>query len=68
MSNGVLGALIGIGFLIIVNIVTVAYLFGKLTQKVDGLNHLITALSKSLEKLEERQIALENWVYKKTTP
>ncbi len=42
-----IGALIGVGFLTIVNIATVAFLFGKLTQQVKGHEQRIRDLEKA---------------------
>ena len=47
MDSGIIGALMGIGFLTIVNVATVAYLFGKLNQKVDDLCGRVLRLEKS---------------------
>ena len=46
MGDSIIGALIGIGGLTIVNVVTIAYLFGKLNQKVDDLRQRVTRLEK----------------------
>jgi len=51
MNGNVIGALIGIGFLTVVNIGTVSYLFGRLNQKVDDLCRRVSRL----EKAEDRK-------------
>lgn len=51
MDSSIIGALIGIGFLTIVNVVTVAYLFGRLNQKVDDLCRRVSRLEKQADTI-----------------
>lgn len=46
MDTGITAALIGIGMLVIINIVAVAYSYGKLSQKVNDFCQRVDRLEK----------------------
>ena len=56
MSDAIVGALIGVSFLTIVNVMTVAYLFGKLNQKVDDLCRRVARLEVITDKSQRVEV------------
>jgi len=67
MTGAIISAVIGVAFLVILNIVVFAYAHGKLTQRVKDLsitvnNHILTelqAINKRLDNIAERISHLE---------
>jgi len=56
MSDAIIGAVIGVGFLTVVNVVTVAFLFGKLNQKVDDLCRRVSRLEAVTDKVQHMEV------------